>query len=327
MNLHQSQPRIAALLGLCVLAACGGEDFSDADEELEDTVTEGLAVKGTPFGPSALPENEFGNPFTSTVAAMHQGADQQDLLELLNLARAKGVGLALSLVPIGRSTYYIDNGCGAGKDCGFDLAKWKTWVNRFKTMNLKPYVDDGTIVVHYMLDEPNCAACWDGKAVPFDAVDAAAKHSKALFPYLPTAVRAAPSVLKSKTNWQYLDTAWAAYLARHGNIDEYIANQVSTAKSLGLGLVFALNVINGGVEQDPCPVNLGTQDGKCSMTATLMKTAAKKMLDNPYACAVAMWSRSESFNGDTYFNRTDVKNAVGYLMPIARARPRPPCRR
>ena len=91
--------------------------------------------------------------------------------------------------------------------------------------------------------------------------------------------------------------------------------------------MFALNVINGGVVQNPCPVDLGTHDEKCSMTASLFKTAAKKMLANPYACAVSMWSRSDSFNGDQYFGRTDIKNAVAELMPIAKARPRPPCRR
>jgi hypothetical protein len=312
---------------LPALVACGAAADVESEEEGDETLTAELAVKGTPFGPAGLPENEFGSPFTSTVLGMPTNADKQDLIELLDRARARGVGLALALAPIGRATYYITDGCGPGKDCGFSLSKWKAWVARFKGMNLKPYVDDGTLVMHYMLDEPYCAECWDGKAVPFDDVDRAAKYSKELFPYLPTAVRAAPTVLKSKTNWQYLDTAWAAYLARHGNIDTYITTQVNTAKSLGLGLVFSMNVINGGVKQDPCPVDLGTRDDLCSMTATLFKTAAKKMLENPYACAVSMWSRSDAFNGDKYFGRTDIKNAVADLMPIAKARPRPPCRR
>ena len=328
MNPAKFLLHVAALVALTALAACGAApDVDSSEEENDETLTAELAVKGTPFGPAALPESEFGAPFTSTVVGMWAGADKEDLLDVLNLARAKGVGLALSLAPIGRQTFYIEDGCGAGKDCGFDLAKWKAWVARWKGINLKPYVDDGTLVVHYLLDEPYCAACWDGKAVPFDAVDAAARYSKELFPYLPTAVRAAPTILESKTNWQYLDTAWAAYLASHGDIDKYIATQVSTAKQLGLGLVFSLNVINGGVMQDPCPVDLATKDGRCAMTASLLKTAVKKMLENDYACAVSMWSRSDSYNGDDYFKRSDVKNAVGALMPIAKARPRPPCRR
>jgi hypothetical protein len=42
----------------------------------------------------------------------------------------------------------------------FDLGKWKARVNRFRGVDFYSYVRDGTIIGHYLIDEPYDAHNW-----------------------------------------------------------------------------------------------------------------------------------------------------------------------
>jgi hypothetical protein len=76
----------------------------------------------------------------------------------------------------GNPQYYTD---GSGH---FDLGKWKARVDRFKGINFASYVNDGTFVGHFLMDEPNDPANWSGRPVPASTVEEMAKHSKQLWP-------------------------------------------------------------------------------------------------------------------------------------------------
>ena len=58
----------------------------------------------------------------------------------------------------GSPKYYLQNGY-------FSFEKWKSRVNRFRGINLSQFIKDGTIVGHYMIDEPNDPANWRGRPV------------------------------------------------------------------------------------------------------------------------------------------------------------------
>jgi len=326
------------------LVACGGVESDEVDEEIDQASAEAVVTTGVPFGPMQLPEEEWGARFNATFIAMWPGADKAYLLDELDLAVEKKTALSIQLSP-NRKYLYLDNACSDGNgnkwDCGFDFNKWKQYVDRFKLsngkgMDLSSYVSQGVLLAHYIVDEPFCAECWNGKAIPVDKIEQAAQYSKQLWPYLPTVIRVAPSKLVGK-NLPSLDAGWAQYVvpatitsesAVAANVSSYVANEVDTAKDLGLGLFFSANVINGGIRSGNCAIDLATQSDRCSMSKQTLLTVADKMLRSNYACSVGMWSRSESFNGDTYFARSDIRSAVdSTLKPLARSRTRQPCKR
>ena len=117
-------------------------------------------------------------------------------------------------------------------------------MNRFRNVNFRSYIEDGTIVGHYLIDEPNDAANWNGKEVSASMVEEMAKYSKSLWPTMATIVRAEPKHMGD--NHRYLDAAWAQYLYRRGNVNEYIKDVVGDAQRKGLALVVGMNVLKGG---------------------------------------------------------------------------------
>ncbi len=121
----------------------------------------------------------------------------------LNTAKSAGMRIVISLVG-NRGNYTNSNGT-------FNLAKWKSRIDMYRKVNLAPFVSSGTIIGHYMVDEPYCAACWGGKQIPVSDIEAMGRYSKSIWPSIPTGVRSSPSQLGS-THFTYLDFAWAQYV-------------------------------------------------------------------------------------------------------------------
>jgi hypothetical protein len=186
------------------------------------------------------------------------------------------------------------------------MNKWKARVDRYKGVNISSYINDGTIIGHLLIDEPNDPANWNGRPVTPATLEEMAKFSKSLWPNLPTLVRVAPGYLA--TNHRYLDGAWAQYLWRRGDVKKYIAQSVSDAQKRGLSLVVGLNVIHGGNPQ-------GTK-----MTASEVETYGSALLSTSYPCAFLSWKYDAGY-------MSSVGNALDKLRAQARNRPAKSCAR
>jgi hypothetical protein len=187
----------------------------------------------------------------------------------------------------------------------FSFDKWKARVLRYKGMDLSSFVRDGTLIGHFLMDEPNDPSNWNGRLVTPAQVEAMAKFSKMLWPYLPTVVRAEPKYLSY--NHHYLDAAWAQYVTRKGTASDYLRNNVSNASKRGLALVVGLNIRRGG-------------PGGRAMTGSEIAKWGSTMLSSTYPCAFLSWQYSSQLN------LSSVKSAMDLLRRKAQARPTKSCR-
>jgi len=223
------------------------------------------------------------------------------LIAELSAIRARGGKVVLMFA--GNERHYKD---GSNH---FSLTKWKERVNRFRGVNFSSFVNDGTIIAHYLIDEPNDPYNWGGRPVSGSTVEEMARYSKQLWPGMPTVVRAEPGyMLKTGGSYRYLNAAWAQYVTRKGNPGDYIRRNVSDAQRAGLALVTGLNISKGGPN--------GSR-----MSASLIKSAGTALLGSSYPCAFISWQYEGS-----YLSTSAVKEAMSILRNKAQSRATKSCR-
>ena len=245
---------------------------------------------GIPIGIWVLPTTQFGPVYNGAQRNIHPS------LLLSELAAIKSRGGRVILTFTGNERYYKD---GNGH---FSLSMWKQRVDRYKGINFSSYVQDGTIISHYLIDEPNDPFNWNGQPVPGTMLETMAQYSKALWPNLATVVRAEPGYLaKTGGPYRYLDAAWAQYVARKGEPDDYIRRNVEDAQRIGVALVTGLNITKGGPTGG-------------EMSASLVQSAGSVILANSYPCAFLSWEWR-----DGYMGRSDIKAAMAVLSQKAEA--------
>ncbi len=120
--------------------------------------------------------------------------------------------------------------------------------------------------------------------------------------------------------WRYLDIGWAQYSARFGPVTEYAAVEVAEAERQGLGLIFGLNVIDGG---DGSSGVSGVRSGKWSMSAQELMDYGTTLIGTDEACAFFMWRYD--WNGYVYFARPEIAAAVADLAKLAADRTTTSC--
>jgi hypothetical protein len=207
-------------------------------------------------------------------------------------------------------------------DGSFSLERWKQHVDRFARANLESYIDDGTLIANYLMDEPHTARKWNRDQVPFADIEAAAEYSKQIWPNLPTVVRSDPVFLRrAPFQWVYLDAAWAQYTVHKGNVHEYVAKHTAAAKAAGLGLVIGLNVLDGG---DGSSGRRGTKSKYWSMTPAEITKYGSVLVMEPTACAFLMWKYDRE--DTSYFAQSEVQAALTGLGRLAADRPTARCR-
>jgi hypothetical protein len=315
------RPGVFGLL-LVFLAACGGSEglapsteSPQADAPAPPDSSVGVDSSAAP-GDSIIPDvatapgivfASFDLPNT-LLGSVHTGAlrtpDQNTILDQLATARAKGARFVLKLA--GGSDKWVKNADGT-----FNLDKWKSMVSRYKGLDFGSFIADGTILGHYLLDEPNLASRWGGKVVPQATVEAMAQYSKQLWPGMLTLVRVVPSWLTAApVTYTYLDAGWAQYAAYKGGAATWLTGEVAAAKTKGLGLVVSLNVLNGGNGSSGIR---GPGGGKYSMSAAELRSYGAALLDEAYTCGLLMWMYEPA-----YFGRTDIQAAMADVSAKAR---------
>jgi len=268
------------------------------------------SAPGIVFATDGMDNQYFTNVYNGSKRG--GGLTQDNILPLLSDARAKGARIILKL-SLGRDSY-IQNSDGT-----FSFTKWKALVDRFKSVNLGPYIADGTILAHFLIDEPHRAAKWGGKIIPQATVEAMAQYSKQIWPTMNTIVHTKmPWLASTSITYTYLDAGWAQYEAGKGDVASWIAGEISSVKSKGLGLVVGINVLNGGNGSSGIR---GTSSPYYSMSASEVRTYGSTLLNQSYACGFILWAHNL-----TYFGRSDIKSAMAELSIKAKAHVKTSCR-
>jgi hypothetical protein len=254
-------------------------------------------------------DNQFFNS-VHTGSKRGGGITPTNILSLLADARAKGARLFLKLC-MGKDSY-VKNPDGT-----FSVTKWKALVDRFRSVNLDPYIADGTLLGHFLIDEPHRASKWGGQIIPHATVEALAQYSKQIWPSLNTFVHTKTDWLASTPiTYTHLDAGWTQYAAGKGTVTTWIASEIARAKSKGLGLVVGLNVLHGGNGSSGNRLS-----GGYSMSASELRSYGTTLLNQSYACAFFMWQHNT-----TYYGRSDVKIAMAELSTKAKAHVKTSCR-
>jgi hypothetical protein len=291
------------------LFGCNSTDSFTTDPSAPSEQPEVLAVDdgmqaaltyrgGIPFGTFALPTSAFGSVYNGAL----QNNFPQFLLGELRQIKARGGKVVLMFA--GSESNYKD------RFGHFDFGKWKARVNRFRNVNFSSYVRDGTIIGHYLIDEPHDKYNWNGRPVSQGMVEEMAKYSKNLWPSMTTIVRAEPTWLRQWSgSYRALDAAWAQYAARRGSVTTYLNANVSAARAKGLGLIVGLNLLRGG------------SPNRTAMSASEVERYGTALLSSSYPCAFISWKYSSG-----YLSSSSMRSAMQMLSNRAENRGFRSCR-
>jgi hypothetical protein len=293
----------AALLAFFLFAVLGCErtdriTSTTADDALDAGASlSSSSFSGIPFGAFAQPLSLYGPTFTGG----HMNPEQPEFL-LSRLAAIRAAGGRVVLALAGGPLKYTN------ADGTFNLDLWKARVDRYKVIDFSSYINDGTVLGIFLIDEPNCSACWGGRAIPQATVEAMAQHSKSNWPEMTTIARTDPTWLKEFSGqYVYLDAGWAQYVVRKGDVNTYLAANVAAAQSEGLGMIMGLNLLAGGLN-------------RASLTASQIKNFGSVLLGSSYGCAFISWKYDAA-----YFARSDIKAALEMLSRKAKRHALTPC--
>jgi hypothetical protein len=189
------------------------------------TESEVPPARGVPFGPWSIPPHLIGPLYNGGVLTGHTPFRQLDEVRarkgqvVLYLARKKSQEHGtISVAAVERFL--------------------ETWPD------ISSYIRDGTVWGIMISDDITGKQIWGPGAPYFPQIDSIAKLVTDRWPEARTIVRAPPTNMVYP--WKWVRWAWSQYSHRNGEVTEYRDRQLAKADSLGLCLVFGLNVINGG---------------------------------------------------------------------------------
>jgi len=263
---------------------------------------------GIPYGPTQQTTGDFSTDYSGTLIP----GLPDSIMRMLEAARRKNLRLFIQ---------FSGNEENSRDENGFNFDKWKHMVDRFKGMNFDPYIADGTILGHRIMDEPADPNNWNGHLVSKDQIDRMAQYSKELWPTMPAIIRAFPAYLKGY-QYKYLDAAWAQFHTRFGSPAQFIAENVRDAQELGIGLIAGLNLINGGDGSSRIPGRKGKARQLWSMSPGEIRSYGNAIIDDPYICAFLMFEYQAN-----YVNRPEIREALLELGKKAETHPVRECRR
>jgi len=306
------RPVVSVALLLSLFACESADSFNSESSTTVDPVDQGPALTddgevlaipvatpelatayagGIPFGTFAMPTSWFGSVYNGALRNIWPG----ELNSQLSAIRSNGGKIVLMMA--GAQNLYQN------ADGTFSLTKWKARIDRYRNVNFSTFINDGTVIAHYLIDEPYDPRNFGGKPVSGSTLEEMARYSKSIWPNLKTVVRAEPYYIKWSGTYRYLDAAWAQYLWRKGNVSDYLNKNVSSAKQMGLGLIVGLNIVHGGSPN-------GTW-----MTGNEIESWGSALLNSDYPCAFISWQH----NSDK-LSTSEMKSAMSALRRKAQSR-------
>ena len=249
---------------------------------------------GIPVGFFAMPYTVIGTRSNGTLRNIYPG----NLLSELREIRNRGGKVVLNLA--GAPPRYTD------RNGNFSLSMWKNSVDRFKGVNFSSYINDGTVVGNFLIDEPNDPNNWKNhRPVSVSTLEEMGAYSKNRWPGLRTIVRVRPDYLGS--THRNIDVAWSQYHSRFGSPSNFIAHDVAIAKNKRVALITGFNILKG--------------NGGRMMTPTQVKSWGGALLNNSYPCAFISWKYNSS-----KLSGSAMQSALSYLRSKAQNRSTKNCR-
>jgi hypothetical protein len=347
MQLAAPTVRFATLLALAgsLLAACGPADpvsiGTPPDDPVENAPIAPAApavsskLTGIPVGTHMIPPDELVARRAQYSATLRR-LTPDNVDKYLKFALDNGQREIVSIV----GKEFMKDASGR-----FSMANWRALADKWKGTApiFQKYVNSGTLIGIYVIDEPYCAQCWGGKPPTMAEVLEMGRHVKALLgPSVPTIARAAPTWFVSKVSPADLvpafDAGWCqwAYGMNPGmTASQYAAKCVQDAKKMGLKVVMGMNALNGG---DGSSGIRGTDSRHWQVSAAELTRYNGNFVTNPGVCALSNWQFSPIYPSSglsagqlalvrAFDNRADVKAALQAINLAAKARPYMDCRR
>jgi hypothetical protein len=335
--------------------AAGNESAKTAAKSVS---TQPSQTAGIPVGPWAVPLDSVGSSKRFTATGLFGNTSGWKA----NLDQVRAQGGHVFWSPTTDRTQFLSTRPSGAKY--FNTALWHNmWTSNWtpRAAELQSYLDDGTIVGVYMMDEPNCSSCWglgaNDEAITQAQVDTLAGWVKADLPTAQIAVRVVPSWWAGAVH-QHIDIAWAQYegplhTPSAGQTPaQFRDKQVTDAGAVGLGLVFSVNTLDGGDGSsringtffiDPNPNDNVYHDSKGSnyryqMTAAELESAGVAFAQTASSCFLTAWRWSPNFSSSSltaaelanvraFDNRPDVQAAWTNVIAAAKAHAPNPCRK
>ncbi len=224
------------------------------------------------------------------------------------LPQVRAAGLRMTLRMTGDHGYYTEAG-------GFNLAAWKARLAEWRGSGIQPFIDDGTLVGHMLLDDVVNFETYDPTGADFEEM---ARTSKELFPGLMTFVRqkATDLPIPPGGRYRYVDAQVNQYEAMEGPVAVYAAAQAARARRLGLGVINGLNIADGGDGSSRQP---GYRADHWAMSADEITTYGEVLARVPSCGMFLNWEYDavETWNDGTigadYFRRPDLQAALSAL--------------
>src|SRR5881394_4173857 len=134
------------------------DDFPDAGPGGPDSAFAGVG-QGIPFGASDPPASQFGHPYTGALT----GTSRSGVAALLRSAQATRTRLVIKLT--GSKRDYIN------PDGTFNLELWKRQIDQYRDVDFAPYVTEGLVLAHRLVDEPRWPGNWGGRAISMEEIE------------------------------------------------------------------------------------------------------------------------------------------------------------
>lgn len=284
-----------------------------------------VTYTGIPYGPydlwASTTELRWGpGPFTLSLDNSYLPTSLDRRIEA---ARRKRLRLVLALT--GGPNNVTTNG-------KFDLSKWKARMDRLNTVAIRKAVADGvadgTVVAGKLLDEPESPK-WGG-VLTKAMIDEMATYARRIFPTLPMGIgHGAPGFKwRSGERYRVLDWVSVQYVwgYNQGKVTAWRDQVLNFTRANGVTPMFALNILNGGVNDTQgawdCPNTggKGTRTSHCRMTAEQVRTWGRAI--GPSGCALLMWRYDAAF-----MSQAANQSAFRDVATLLASKPRRSCRR
>jgi hypothetical protein len=277
------------------------------------TVTKPLGsgpAGGIPFGPYAAWDGLVLKPNTEMFTASIGSVTADNIVSQITQARSNRIRLILAMTGGGHDNYMsVINGVFQ-----FDYAKWKAKMDTYNTPAIKDAVAkavaDGSIIGNVVMDEPHAAGSstnpkantWGPAGTMTKArVDAMCAYVKSMFPTMAVGVVHHASAFEPTKLYSTCEFISAQYAARQGDVTAFRDVNLSYAERDGIEVVFAMNNLNGGVQDKdgtwdctgPGQGGLGQWEPLCRMTPEQIRTNSRVL--GTAGCALLFWRYDSSF--------------------------------
>lgn len=246
------------------------------------------------------------------------------LNSLLPLVKKSGMRVSMRLT--GDHEFYTKpNG-------DFDVEAWMGMLQRWAPHSeaMAPYIADGTLVTHMLLDDIHN---FPGKAPTAAELDAMALASKTVLPGLPTFVRERATempVFEDGRQYTHVDAIVHQYRVRLGEVQAWSSEQSDLAAKLGLRVICGINIADGG---NGSSGQAGWRPGRHAMSADEIRDYGKVLASDPRCAMFLAWEYdaeekwSDGSIGADYFDRPENTAALRALADTVKARPGAPLTR